>query len=604
MTKKILYIFIFLFASNLIFSQNNTGNEISLAYEYYRSKDYDKAEVLFKKIFEKTHAKIYFTYYANCLIEQSKFDIAEKEIKKQIRKNKNDITYYVDLGYLFKKHNDTEQAKKYFEKALKKLRSNPSQVRAVASAFIQRQEYDNAEKAYIIGKQTTGKRFRNELANLYAIQRKYDKMIDQYLSMLEYNSRNITLVQNRLQYFLKKDVNDEFANTLQTELIKRIQKPKSGIVYNQMLIWHYMQRKEFGKALFQQMAIDKRLHSSGKKVLELAEIAKENNDLVTATTAYKYVIDKGENMPYFVDAKLGYLNVNFLKVKKGIITDNEKLLKLEKEYERALIKFGINSKTLKAIIDLSHLQAFYLNKPKAAEDLLTDAIKIKGLDKKLATKCKIELGDILVFENDLDYAALIYGQAEMDNKGNSLGDIAKLKKAKLAYFANNFKWAKAQFDALKASTSKPVANDALYYSIHISENTEDDSLQLALKTFAKAELLVFRHKTDSAIILLDTLISKNVGHQIIDDAIFLKAKIYEQNNDFINAEKFYKKVMTEYSWDILADLATYRLAIMYEEKLNNKEEAAEYYKKLMLEHPDSIYVSDARRRFRKIRDGM
>lgn len=604
MTKKILYIFIFLFTSNILFSQNNTGNEISLAYEYYRTKDFDKAEVLFKKIFEKTKAKIYFTYYANCLIEQSKFDIAEKEIKKQIRKHRNDLSYYVDLGYLYKKHNKPNDAEKNFKKALKKLKTNNSQVRAVASAFIQRQEYENAEKAYYIGRQTTRGTFRNELANLYAIQRKYDKMIDQYLFMLEQNSRNISMVQNRLQYFLKKDVDGEFANTLQSELIKRIQKPHSGIVFNQMLIWHYMQRKEFGKALFQQMAIDKRLHSSGKKVIELAEIAKENNDLVTASTSYKYVIDKGENMPYFVDAKLGFLNVNYLKVKKGTIKENDELLKIEKEYERALIKFGINAKTIKAIIDLSHLQAFYLNKPKAAEDLLTDAIKIRGLNKEIATKCKIELGDILVYENDLDYAALIYGQAEMDNKGNLLGDIAKLKKAKLAYFANNFKWAKAQFDALKASTSKPVANDALYYSIHISENTEDDSLQVALKTFARAELFVFRHKADSAIILLDTLISKNAGHQIIDDAIFLKAKIYEQNNEFINAEKYYKKVITEYSWDILADLATYKLGIMYEEKLNNKEEAAEYYKKLMLEHPDSIYVSEVRRRFRKIRDGI
>ncbi len=603
MTSKILYIFIFLSFYINSFSQNNTGNNISLAYEYYRSKDYDKAEVLFKTIFEKTKAKIYFTYYSNCLIEQSKFDIAEKEIKKQIRKNRNDLTYYIDLGYLYKKQNNINEATKYFEKVLKKLKTNTGQVRSVASAFIQRKEYDYAEKAYYIGRQRTRETFRNELANLYAIQRKYDKMVDQYLFMLEQNSRNITTVQNRLQYFLSKDVNDEFANILRTELLKRIQKPHSGIVFNQMLIWHYMQRKEFGKALFQQMAIDKRLHSTGKKVLELAEIAKENNDLTSATSAYEYVIYKGENLPYYIQARLGLLNINYLKVKKGIIKSPEELKKLEKDYNLTLIKFGINAKTIQAIIDLSHLQTFYLNKPKDAEKSLTEAINIHGLNKKIASKCKIELGDVLVFENDLDYAALIYGQVELDNKGNSIGDIAKLRKAKLAYFANNFKWAKAQFDALKASTSKPVANDALYYSLHINENTEDDSLQTALKTFARAELFIFRHKPDSAIILLDTLISKNKGHQIIDDTYFLKAKIYEEKNDFVNAEKFYKKVMTEFSWDVLADIATYRLGIMYEEKLNNKEEAAEYYKKLMLEHPDSIYVSQARRRFRKIRDG-
>jgi len=604
MTKKIFYILFFLFISSSIYSQNNTGNEISLAYEYYRSKDYDKAEVLFKKVYEKTKAKVYFSYYSNCLIEQSKFSIAEKEIKKQIRKNKNDLSYYIDLGYLYKKQNNIEDSEKYYSKTLKKLRSKPNQVRSVASAFIQRKEYENAEKAYFVGRENTHGTFRNELANLYAIQRKYNKMVDQYLYLLQENSRNISIVENRMQYFIKNDINDEFSNILRIELLKRIQKSNSGIVFNRMLVWFYMQRKEFGKALFQEIAIDKRLKSSGKKIIELAETAGTNNDLKTASDAYDYLIKKGKNSAYYVSARLGLLRVNYSKVKAGILNTEEDFIKLENDYENALIKFGINTNTIKTIVDLAHLQTFYLNKPEDAEKLLTDAINIKGLDNRIITKCKIELGDILVFKNDLDYAALIYGQAEKDNKGSYLGDEAKLKKAKLAYYGTNFVWAKAQFDALKASTSKPVANDALKYSIHISENTENDSLQTALKTFAKAELLVFRHKKDSAIIILDSLIKQNAGHQIIDDTYFLKATIYENKNDFINAEKFYKKIITEFSWDILADIAMYRLGVMYEVKIKNKEEAAEYYKQLMLEHPDSIYVSEARRRFRKIRDGI
>ena len=520
MTKKFIYIFIILLISVNLFSQNNTGNEISLAYEYYRSKDYDKAEILFKKIFDKTKAKIYFTYYSNCLIEQSKFDIAEKEIKKQLRKNRNDISYYIDLGYLYKKQNNNKDADKYFEKALNKLKKNTNQVRSVASAFIQRKEYDKAEKAYFIGRTTTRETFRNELANLYAIQRKFAKMIDQYLYLLEETSRNLSIVQNRMQYFINKDINDEFSDILRIELIKRIQKKYSKIVFNRMLVWYYLQRKEFDKALFQEIAINKRTKASSKKIIELAETSKTNDDLTTASNAYNYIIDKGRHSQYYVQASLGLLNINYLKVRKGIISTTDDLLKLEKHYDNALIKFGINENTIKTIVDLAHLQTFYLNKPDAAEKLLTNAVNITGLKPDLATKCKIELGDVLVFRNDLDYAALIYGQAEKDNKGNLLGDKAKLKKAKLAYYGQKFTWAKAQFDALKASTSKPVANDALYYSIHIAENIEDDSLQVALKTFANAELLVFRHKNDSAIIVLDTLIKKHPGHQIIDNAYF------------------------------------------------------------------------------------
>ncbi len=585
------------------FSQNNTGNDIRLAHEYYRSKDYDKAEVLFKKVFEKTNAKIYFTYYANCLIEQSKFEIAEKEIKKQIRKHRNDPSYNVDLGYLYKKKGNDVNSKKFYEKALKKLQYKPSQIRGLAYVFMQRKEYSYAEKTYIEGRKKGVDKFRSELANLYAVQRKYDKMINEYLDFLQEARSNLSIVQNRMQYFMKKDVDNDFSDLLRVALLKRVQKPNSNFVYARMLVWFFMQRREFDKALFQEKAIDKRLLFYGKKVLVLAETAIENNDLETASNAYKYIINLGKNKPYYQKAKLGLLDVEFLKTKKGLIKTDEKLLNLEKEFLSALNSFGVNSNTIKTIINLAHLQTFYLNKANAAEKLLTNAINLKNLDSKLSTICKIELGDVLVFENDLDYAALIYGQAEKANKGNLYGDKAKLKKAKLAYYANNFRWAKAQFDALKTSTSKPVSNDALLYSIRISENTEDDSLQTSLKAFAKAELFVFRHKNDSALYILNTLIIANPNHQIVDDAYLLKAEIYESKNNFVKAEENYKKIIDDYSWGILADLAMFKLGLMYEEKLLKKQQAAECYKKLMLEYPSSIRVTEARRRYRKIREG-
>jgi len=190
----------------------------------------------------------------------------------------------------------------------------------------------------------------------------------------------------------------------------------------------------------------------------------------------------------------------------------------------------------------------------------------------------------------------------IENKGNLFGDFAKLKKAKLAYYAQNFRWAKAQFDALKESTSKPVANDALFYSLMIDENTEGDSLQQAMKLYSQADLYVFRQKKDSASALIDTLLKKFPGHQITDEAYYLKAKIFVSEKKYTEAERYYKKIITEYAYDILADRAMFDLGLMYEQKLNDKEQAAEFYKRLMLEHPDSIFVTEARRRFRKIRE--
>jgi len=601
--KQLLFIlFSFFVFGNSAFAQKIAGNDIRLAYQYYQNKDYDKAEVLFKKISENTSAKIYYTYYINCLIEQGKFDIAEKSIKKQIRIHRNDPSYYVDFGYLFKKQNRFEDAEKNYEKALKRVMNNSTSIRSLASAFMQRREYDYAEKTYLKGRKVTNNDFRSELANLYAVQRKFDKMINEYLDLLDESPRNLTIVENHMQYFIDKDINDEFANILRKELLKRIQKINSSIIYNRMLVWYFMQRKEFSQALIQAKAIDKRIHSSGKQILDLAETAKSNKDFETALDAYTYVINKGRNRPYYIEANVGKLNVSYLKIINEELVSQDAVNELEKDYMQTLKNLGIGFNTIQSVIDLAHLKTFYLNKPKEAEELLNSALTLRGLDKRLAARCEIELGDILVYENNLDLAALTYAKAELENKGNLLGDSAKLKKAKLAYYAQNFRWAKAQFDVLKESTSKPVANDALFYSLLIDDNTEGDSLQEAMKLYSKADLYIFRNKKDSALTVIDSLLKKFPGHQITDEAYFLKAKIYESEKKYTEAEKWYKKIITEYAYDILADRAMFNLALMYEEKLNDKEQAAEFYKRLMLEHPDSIFVTQARRRFRKIRN--
>jgi len=602
MKQFLLIIFSFTFYGQILLSQNIAGNDIRLAYQYYNNKDYDKAEVLFKQISEHSRAKIYYTYYINCLIEQGKFDIAENSIKRQIRKHKSDPSYYVDYGYVFKRQNRFEDAEKYYEKALKRVLNNSASVQSLASAFMLRREYDYAEKTYLKGRKITNNDFRSELANLYAVQRKFQKMIDEYLDWTEKSPRNLTFVENRMQFFIDKDINDEFSDILRKELLKRIQKGNSSIIFNRMLVWFFMQRKDFFQALIQAKAIDKRIHGSGKQIFDLAETAKSNRDYNTALNAYNYLIEKGHRSSFFIEANVGKLNVSYLKIINGDVISSEDIENLEKDYMQTLKSLGVGFNTIQSVIDLAHLKAFYLNKPKEAEDLLNSALALQGLDIRLAARCEIELGDVLVYENNLDLAALIYAKAELENKGNLLGDSAKLKKAKLAYYAQNFKWAKAQFDALKESTSKPVANDAIFYSLLIDENTEGDSLQQAMKLYSQADLYVFRQKKDSALNLIDTLLKEFPGHQVTDEAYYLKAKIFISKKEYTEAKNCYKKIITEYAYDILADRAMFDLGLMYEQKLNDMEQAAELYKRLMLEHPDSIFVTEARHRFRKIRD--
>jgi len=65
--------------------------------------------------------------------------------------------------------------------------------------------------------------------------------------------------------------------------------------------------------------------------------------------------------------------------------------------------------------------------------------------------------------------------------------------------------------------------------------------------------------------------------------------------------KNYLQIISINKDDILADDATYFLAELYLNKLNNVEKAKEYYQKIIFEYPSSIFLVDARKKFRNLR---
>ena len=78
-----------------------------------------------------------------------------------------------------------------------------------------------------------------------------------------------------------------------------------------------------------------------------------------------------------------------------------------------------------------------------------------------------------------------------------------------------------------------------------------------------------------------------------------KADIYYRNDSFNLALEMYEKVIQDYSFDILADDAIFKKAKLFEEM--NDLPNAKSYEKLILEYSNSIYTAEARIRFRSIR---
>jgi tetratricopeptide (TPR) repeat protein len=598
-TKYFAILLIFFLTASAVKAQNESS-DTQLAMAYFNDKKFEQAADIFLKLYDRTSSKFYFDYYIKSLTELKEYVTAEKELKKAIHANKSDLSYLVDLGYLFQLQNDYETAKKYYDDVIERLPPDRNIISHVANAFIVKQEYDYAEKTYIQAqRKIIGPKYHYELANIYAAKRDYQKMIDEYLEQLYEAPSALENVKARLQYYVVASRDVDFNSLLEVSLIKRVQKFMNLPVYNDLLLWFYIQQKNYTAALIQAKALDKRLSENSARVISIAGLALSNGEYDIAIDAYNYSISNSERANY-QKARLGLLDAYYQKVTNGLIKDDQQIAQLEKEYVNAINEFGMSSITIHIIRDLAHIEAFYLNKPKDAEELLNKALALSGLPYDLVAICKIELADIQLLTGDIWEAVLTYGQVEKANSENPYGHDAKFRKAKIAYYTGQFEWAKAQLDVLKASTSKLIANDATELSLLISDNLNEDSVSTPLKMFARADLALVQNKDSLAFLTFDSILRIYPQHNVVDDVYYRKAEVYTRQNKLNEAIAEYNKIVEQFGWGILADNALYNLGLLYE-RLGNKEKAMEAYKELMINHGDSIFVQEARQRFRTLR---
>jgi tetratricopeptide (TPR) repeat protein len=336
-------------------------------------------------------------------------------------------------------------------------------------------------------------------------------------------------------------------------------------------------------------------------VFELAETCEKNKDYEVALECYNYIISIGRKSPYYLDSKVAVLRVLQLKVLSTNKYTQQDLLTLKTEYEKTLLEIDGTSYSTRLRKDLAHLEAFYFRNSTRAIEILEVAINSGYARRQDVAMCKIQLADILILENDIWEAALLYGQVEKEFKEDVIGQEAKFKRARVSYYVGEFSWAQAQLDVLKTSTSKLIANDAMALSLLIQDNLALDTTDAPLLIYARADLLSYQLRFDEALQTLDSLESEFGWHGIIDESIFLRAQVHMSRRDFKAAESAYLRIISGYSWELTGDDAHYELGKLYEEYLGDKAKAMEMYEALMLNYPGSIYIVDARKRYRALR---
>lgn len=582
--------------------QQPKESDAQLAAQYYRNKEFDKAVILYAKLYKEKNNHVYYSYYLYCLVELEDYKEVEKLVKTQIKKFPSQPKYQVDLGFVYTQKGDLGKAKKQYENALRILPPDRNRIIELANAFMVRSELEYAAATYKRGSEILPDYpFYLELGNLYNQVGNNSGMIEEYLNYVDFDYLNMSIVEHKLQTKLSDDPDNVVSELLRKALLKRVQKDPEKLFYAEMLMWLSIQEKDFEMAFLQAKSIDRRQGEEGERIFKLAEICMANQQYEIAIEAFDYILKKGKNNNLHIDATIGRLNARYLKATESYDYSMTDLTAVENDYLSMLETYGKSPSMIKVMKYLGHLQAFYLNKTEDAIAILYEAISIPNAPAAAVAECKIELADILVFDGDVWEAKLLYGQVEKAYKHDPLGHYAKFKNAKLSFYIGEFEWAKAQLDVLKAATSKLIANDALRFSVLISDNIDMDSSTIALEMYGRADLLLYRNQEDLALLTLDSIFELGTWHPIFDEVLLKKAEIKIKQRDFEMAAEYLTEIILDYSYDITADNALYLLAELNEIQFNDKEKAMEYYQKLMEDYPASLFTVEARKRYRNLR---
>ena len=584
-----------IFTSTAIYAQNQ--NDPLLAQQFYRNGEYDKALSLYEQLYKsKNGANIFYNDYLNTLLKLKQYDEAEKIINKRIKENPS---FKLDLGKLYQEKGDLPAANKIYDGILQNMPSDQFEITEIANSFYEAGNYDYAIKAFLNGRKTLkdDEIFTFELINLYRFKRIKDGLIVELLKIIENQPQYLQLAKSSISRTFETG---EDYNNLKSQLLKKIQKDPENTNYIDLLAWQFIQQKQFDLALVQIIALDRRTNDTGGKVYALGTLLTENEAYDAANKAFDYLISKGNQSEYFIVAKIASLKNKNEQISKGNSSIAE-IKSLANAYEQLLQEYGKKANTIYVMRQLASLKAFKLNQLSAAQTILEEALAIPGVRDQTLAEVKLDLADIYVLNNDRWEAALLYGQVEKSFSNEPLGQEAKFKNAKLSFYNGDFSWAKAQLDVLKASTSQLIANDALDLSLLLQDNLAFDTTGNALKMYAKADLLQFKNQLDESLTLLDSINIAFPNNDLADDILQSKSKIYIKKSDYKKTSEILNELIEKYSFSIWADDALFTLAMLEEEKLDDKVNAQKHYEKLMTDFPGSLFVIEARKRFRNLR---
>lgn len=576
------------------------NNDSQLAYTYYQNKEYEKAAQLFMQLYERTKSSNYLDYHIICLINGKMYDQAEEVLKKYLKTDGKNKDFLVNLGFIYEQQGKPKKSEEYYEKAVKSLIPQSSDINSLAYKFRNIREYGWAIRTYLRGQELLNKptAFLRELGDNYLMERDYENMMDLFIRHLEARPGDLNTITSQLNFARSYDIINNVDGVMERKLGEVLRQADHHPVFDELAIWFDLQIRRYDKALEHASELNRKAKGKLGSYVQIARNALTDGEYDLTIQAYNRVLEQGKDSnDFYVTARKEILGCQNTRLEKQQ-APQESFRQLARECEEYMQEYRYTPDNLDVALLLSDLYAYKLQQPDSADAVLERSIAMRRLNLNRQSLLKSKRADLLTFMDNPWEATILYTQIEKSNPNNDIGYEAKLKKARLAYYSGDLRWAKAQFDVLKGATTKLIANDAIQMAHFIGMNYTDEEDNGELERLARAEYLMFRQQNDPALAALDSL-ANSAQPGIADRAALLKSQLLRTLNRPEEAARLLEQLKEESEQTYIRAEAIMELAALKTEQ-QDAAGARELYKLLVSEYSGSVYSVEAGRLYREL----
>lgn len=640
------------------YQKKHDGTATALLSEaaYYEARcaqllENDDAPSLFENFIVKhpESNKVNYAYFhlGEMLQDDKKYRQASKQYEKVSANNldqKTRYAYWFKRGYCLFMEEEYDQALNWFSK-VKDADTQYAQATNYYYSHIQyiKGKYDVALKGFL--KLEKDPAFEKivpfYIAQIYYLQKDYDKAIEYATPMLDLGSDNRKADMYRIvgsAWFAKKDYAK--AAPYLEKAIQLSSKPLRDDYYNLGFSYYYMKNYEKAAANLSNVTSENDLMSQNA-YYHLGDCYLRLNDKKRARVAFEAASKGTHDVAIQEDAMLNYLKLNY---EMGYAPFNEIInsfvkfiemfpnsTKIDQAYDY-LGKAFLTTKNYKQALETMErikkkdanvyramqriayyrgLELFTSLQFTEAIDFFTQSLKYGEYDKDLKVKAIFWRGESYYRLGDLDRASKDYNDfiaspasyrlAEFKTAHYNMGYVHfKQKNYAIAgdWFRKYLNLAGSEKSQLTADALNRVGdcfyvnrefNTAIsYFDRAISMNIGTTDYAMYQKAFCLG--LLKRH--NEKINLLKQLASAYPQSQYVDDAYFEIGRSYVALNDYQNAIQSYKIVKEKYPKSSLAVKSLLQLGLVYYNS-GDLENSMTFYKRVVNEYPGSPESEDA-----------